>query len=251
MRIGIAVGALLAAAALATTASAQLQPEPVSGLAGRESVIPNEMQGRVLPPPSNTTALVTVYDNTASAPNFGFSSVDPAATWGDELFTTGAGRLSQNKFTIFNGANSAGPLLTATVGLSLYDGVTSTFLGGYTTTLNFPTGLNPGFFALVTVTALEPLVINLPASLDVIETQTVLARTGTATRLGIASLNPPTIGSSPNTMYISAADVGPAGFYTVGSPTPIPANPGYQLAYNDQIVPAKSRTWTEIKKLYR
>ena len=251
MRIAIAGGALLAAAALCLvpmgTAHAQRVAEPVEGYFGNVSATP-QPPARSVPGDQATNAITIVYDNTPSAANFGFSSTDPAALFGDELLTTGTGLLSTQKFSCFNGG-TAGVLLTATYGIQIYDAITSVLLGSYSASVNYGAGLNPGFYATITVTGLDPLVILLPVT-DVIVLQSVISQTGTATRLGIASKTPPTVGASPNTMFISAADVGPAGFYNIGNP-PVPANPIYQIGLAPPPVGTHSKTWTEIKKLYR
>jgi hypothetical protein len=248
MRIAIAFAALLlAAAAVVPAARAQLVPEPVTGRQSDELVGAN---GRVAVPPA-TNVLTVVYDNTPSPANFGFSQPDLAGSYGDELFTIGTGILSENKFTIFNGSTTAGQLLlTASVRVSFFDGVTSALLGNYTTNTNFGTGLNPGFFATIDVTGIDPANINLNTN-DVIVVQKFLSTTGTITRIGIASQDPPTVGSSPNTMFISTSSI-PAGFYNINSGgQPLNANPGYLVAVNPPPVPTTSKSWTQIKKLYR
>ena len=253
MRIAIAGGALLAAAALCLvpmgTAHAQLVPEPIQGYYGNADASPN-LVAKQNPGNQATNAITIVYDNTPSAANFGFSSIDPAAQFGDELFTTGTGLLSTQKFSTYNGG-TAGVLLTATFGISIYDAVTAALLGSYSASVNFGAGLNPGFFSTITVTGLDPLLILLPTT-DLVVLQTIVSKTGTATRLGIASKNPPTVGASPGTMYISASDVGggAAGFYNIGNP-PIPANPIYQLGCAPPPVGVKGTSWSQIKKLYR
>lgn len=234
-------------ALLAALPALAITGQPITGYFGGVQAYPDGVPVRP-GTPTGVQALGIVYDNTASAPNFGFSSTDLAATWGDELLTTAAGTLSQHKFTVFNGG-SAGALLTATVGVQFFDAVTSTLFGGYTVNLNFGAGLNPGFFAVVTVTGLDPLLIGVNTT-DIVVTQKVLAMTGPATRLGIASLNPPTTGSSPITMFINASTVGPAGFYTIGNP-PLPANPGYQVGIDVNTVGVHESTWGHIRRLYR
>lgn len=250
MRIAYAGGVLLTAAALCfvpiNTAIAQLVPEPVSGFSGMEEAGPNLVskkdQGK-----QATNATTVIYDNTTSAANFGFSSTDLLANWGDELFTTATGLLSTQQFSVFNSGSSAGPLLTANFGVQIFDFATSTLLGSYSTSVNFGAGLAPGFFSLINVTALDGLGILLPTT-DLVVIQRVISKTGAASRLGIASLNPPTIGASPATMWINALTVGPAGFYTVGT---TPANPGYQLAVAPPPVGVTAKTWSSLKKLYR
>lgn len=255
MRKAIPVGRLLASVlltlAFAAPAFAQIVAEPINGFFGEISGDPllvakpgNNLQGRTTP-----NALTVAYDNTASAPNFGFSSTDLAAGWGDECFTVATGLLSTHMFTLFNAGTSAGALLTAQVGVDFYDGPSATFLGGYTTNVNFGTGLPAGFFSIVTVTGLDPLVINLSSN-DLVVIQSVLSKTGAANRLGIASLNPITVGGSVGSMYINASTVGPAGFYNIGNP-PVPAHPGYNISLAPPPVHTASKSWGELKKLYR
>lgn len=249
MRIAIKGGALLAALVLmlapARVAHAQLTTEAVEGFAGVTTVdaVPSR------PSPAPGLANLVVYNNTTSPANFGFASTDLAAIWGDELFTIGTGFLSQQQFTIFNSSSSLGPLLTATIGVQLYDGVSSSLVGSYSVNVNFGAGLNPGFFSIVNVTNLDPLNIGLNTT-DVIVLQQILARTGTASRLGIVSMDPPTVGSSPATMYIAASTVngGLPGFYTIAQG---PANPGYLLSLAPPPVGTLSRSWGQIKQLYR
>lgn len=191
---------------------------------------------------------IDVYSNVASAANFGFSSTSLTSVWGDRVTTVGVGILDEHVFTIFNSAG--GSLLTANVAVNFYDGVTSVFLGGYTTSINFGAGLPIGTYSVVTVSNISPLAININTT-DVIVTQTVTAKTGLSNRLGIASLDPPTIGSSTNTMYISSATVGGGvpGFYNIGNP-PQNANPGYRI---NLIAPVATEptTWGKVKSLYR
>jgi hypothetical protein len=192
-----------------------------------------------------------VYNNTnpAPAPNFGFSSTDFAAQWGDRLATTGTGILQENDFTVFNSAG--GSLISASFNINLFDGTTLASLGGYTTgTVSFGAGLPAGSFSIITITGLGGLNINVNTT-DVIMLQQIAAKTGTTTRLGIASLDPPSIGTSANTMYINASTVGPAGFYNIGTaPNFLNANPGYRVNVN-QPVPADTKSWGALKALYR
>jgi len=193
-----------------------------------------------------------VYNNTnpAAPANFGLSSTDLFAQWGDRLNTTGPGTLQENDFTIYNSPSSAGALEAATFRIDLFEGGTFQGLGGYTTgSVNFGAGLPPGFFSIVTITGLGGLNININTT-DVVMLQQVDPTSGGATRLGIASLDPPTIGSSANTMWISAATIngGANGFYNVGNP-PLNANPGYRVNVN-QPVPTQTQSWGSLKALY-
>jgi hypothetical protein len=191
-----------------------------------------------------------VYNNTnpQAAANFGFSSTDLASQWGDRVTTTGTGILQENDFTVFNTGSSAGTLLSATFNIALNDGSSLAALGGYTTGLvTFGSGLPPGFFSIITITGIGGLNINVNTT-DVLIRQQIATKTGLANRLGIASLDPPTIGSSSNTMYINSSTVGPAGFYNVGNP-PQNANPGYRINLSAPVAASKA-TWGSVKALY-
>jgi hypothetical protein len=193
-----------------------------------------------------------VYNNTnpQGAIIGSITSTDLNAQWGDRLTTTGTGILQENDFTIVNSGSSAGPLLTATFGIALFDGTTSALIGSYSTNpVNFGS-LGQGFFSIITITGLGGLNINVNTT-DVIMRQQVLAKTGTASRLGVILFDPPTIGSSTNTMYINATTVGPAGFYNLGAaPNFVNANPGYRINLN-QPVPAAAKSWGAIKAYYK
>ena len=242
----------IAATLLAVTAgwaAADITQEPILGYHGHAYV--DIVTGDVTWDNSVPSPLVgtDVYSNVTSPPNFGFSSTDLASTWGDRVTTTGTGILAENDFTIFNSGSSAGPLLTFQCAINFYDGTSLASLGGYATpVINFGAGLSPGFFSIITITGLGGAGINLNTT-DVIVTQQVIAKTGPASRLGIASLDPPTIGSSANTMYINSGTIGPAGFYNIGNP-PLNANPGYRINVNTP-VPTKAGTWGSIKADYR
>jgi hypothetical protein len=229
---------------LVGNAAAQLTSEAVLGHA--DVTASPELGNKKPQGPTSPLVLTTIYDNSTSAANFGVSSTDLAATWGDELLTTGTGLLSTHKFSIFNSAG--GNLLTALVGVSFYDAVSTALLGSYSTNINFGAGLPVGFFSTVTVTGLDPLVILL-SSPDLIVTQTVISKTGPTTRLGIASLTPPTVGTSPASMYIQASTIngGIAGFYTFSGP----ADPLYQVVVNPAPVSTAPTSWGRIKQLYR
>jgi hypothetical protein len=230
------------------SARAQLAPEPVQGHYSDElgglNLVAGKDQGK-----SATAVLTTIYDNTSASALFAVSSTDLASQWGDELFTAGTGLLSTHKFTIFNSASSAGPLLTATVAVSFFNALTSVSLGSYSTNINFGAGLPVGFFSVVTVTALDPLLILINTT-DVIALQTVTAKTGAANRLGVVSMGPQLAGASPNYMYISSATIGGGvpGFYTFVNG---PADPGHFLGVNPPPVGTASTSWGRLKKLYR
>jgi hypothetical protein len=188
-----------------------------------------------------------IYSNILSPAIAAISSTSLASVWGDRVTTVGTGVWSEQDFTIYNSGSSAGPLLTATVAVNAYNYATSALIGGFTTNINFGVGgLPAGFYTIVTVTGIDPLVINLNVN-DIVVTQNITAKTGTANRLGVALLDPVTIGLSLNTMYINSSTVGPAGYYTVGTGN---ANPGYRINAL-QAVPTQPSTWGKVKSLYR
>ena len=249
MKLATTLRTTLATAILcawAGAALAQAVAEPVGNFAGY-FVHDYVTSTTNLQPNAPNAVPVVIYDNTTSPANFGVSSTDLTADWGDELITTNTGTLSGFMFSLFNAGSSAGPLLTAQVRVDFFDASTLAALGSFTTNINFGAGLNAGFYSLITVTGLEPLTINLAAS-PLIVTQTVLATTGTANRLGVASLNPVTVGSSLPDMYIDASTIGPAGWYTFGAP---PANPAYQVSVVTAPVPTGKSSWGAVKNLYR
>jgi hypothetical protein len=237
-----------AAAVLAlplSVALAQVTAAPVHGPDASMSVsdlVVGKVQGK-----SATNVLSTVYDNTSSTPQTGVSSTDLTSTWGDELFTTGMGLLSTHKFTLYNASGSAGSLLSATVNISFYDAPSSTFLGAYGGSISFGSGLPVGSFSIITASGLDPLLINLNST-DLVVLQTVTAKTGTANRLGIVSLDPVLVGSSPASMYIQSATIagGVPGFYNLGVTTDV----GNFIGVNPPPVSTHSKTWGTLKKLY-
>ena len=249
MKLATTIRTSLATAILcawAGAAMAQAVAEPVGNFAGWY-VHDHVMNTTTLQPNAPQAVPVVVYDNTASTASFAVSSTDLASTWGDELVTTNTGTLSAVIFSLFNSGSSAGPLLTALVRVDFYDAITAAPLGNFQTNVNFGAGLPAGFYSLVTVTGLDPLVIDLNTS-DVIVTQRVVSKTGTASRLGLVSFNPVTVGSSDPDMYISSATVGPAGWYTF---TNGPANPGWQVSVVTAPVPTEKSSWGKVKNLYR
>ena len=251
MKLAIKRAAFLAAVALCLLPAADAYAqsgEAVPGFAGSLLASPDGVSAKAADKQATNAGLI-IYDNSTAPVLFAFSSTDLAARWGDELFTTSAGILSSHKIAVFNSGSSLGPLLTANIGVDFFDAITAAPLGGYTTTVNFGAGLNPGFFSTITITPLDPLNIFLNTT-DIIVIQRVISRTGTASRLGIVLPGPPTVGSSPATMYIQASTVGGgvAGFYTIASG---PANPLHQIGVNPPPVGARNSTWGQLKQLYR
>lgn len=193
-----------------------------------------DLNGNVLS--SARGATTTVFSNlqTGYAADRAFSSTDLTAVFGDELTMTGTGRLQEFSFTIFNSGTSAGALTSAQMQIQFYRASDGSSIGGFnvnTGTLN----LNAGFFTALNVTGLDALNINLDTT-DIIVTQTILSRVGTASRLGLVSTTPTSVGSSVDQLYIDAADVGGGvgGFYNITSAgVPVAFKAGYQV-----VVPA-------------
>lgn len=249
MKLASTIRTSLATAILCTWAAAamaQAVAEPVGNFAGW-FVHDHVTNTTTLQPNAPQAVPVVIYDNTASPAAYAASSTDLASTWGDQLVTTNIGTLSGVVFSLFNSGSSAGVLLTANVQVDFYDANTAAPLGSFTTNINFGTGLPQGFYSLVTVTALDPLLIDLNTT-DVIVTQKVLSKTGAASRLGIAVLNPVTVGASDPDMYISSLTIGPAGWYTFANG---PANPGWQVSVVTAPVPTEKSSWGAVKNLYR
>lgn len=249
MRVAKAFAAALVLLASAA-GSAMAQDEVESGVF-HSHVYYDLGTGLQLKPSGYATQLAgDVYNNTNPTTTVlgGLTTSDMAGTYGDRVTTTNTGILQEMDFTVFNPSTSAGPLNTASFTVGLFNGTTSASLGGFTTgTVTFTGGLTPGFFSIVTITGLSALNINLNTT-DVIVTQKIAARTGTATRQGVVLIDPPTIGSSTNTMYISNSSQA-AGFYTINSGA-VNANPGYRINVQ-QPVPAATKTWGAIKASYR
>lgn len=178
---------------------------------------------------SNNRGGVTLYSNTTSAANVATSSLDLNTRWGDTLNMVGTGVLDQFSFTVFNSSSSGntGSILTYAVDIRFFRASDSSFIGGFTGNVNFGTGLNAGFYSVVTFTDLAGFGINLDTA-DILATQARTAHTGTSIRMGVASLDPVTIGSSPVNFYKDDPSSPPAGFY-VFSGGATPAQIGYQV----------------------
>lgn len=198
------------------------------------------------PAPRGTQLNTLIYDNTTATTALAFSSTDLTMTWGDECLTTGTGTLSAFKWSVFNSGSSAGTLTGASFNLGFYDLVGAVNLGGYSGSITFSTALGKGFYSVITSTNLDALNINL-SSTDLLVTQKVASKTGTASRLGIVSLSPVTVGSSPDYFYESGAAT-TAGYYTSASGS-------VQVIYSIEVAPppvgTKHGSWSQIKKLYR
>ena len=243
--LALAAVLLVAAAGWASADVINAEPAQYYGHAYLDAITGDLSWNLAQPSPFAGT---DIYSNVLSAANFGFSSSSLTSIWGDRVTTVGTGILSEQDFTVFNTTTSAGSLTSATFNLAFFDAVSAVPLGAYTTGLVlFPGGLPPGTYAIVTITSLAPANIDLNVN-DILATQQIGTKNGAANRLGIASLDPPTIGSSSNVMYINSSTVGPAGFYNIGNPV-LNANPGYRLNVTVP-VPTETKTWGSVKADY-
>jgi len=228
MKRSVVSGCALAVFALSGHAMAGLSAESIGQhqFAGARTI---DMHGN---PSGNLRANTTVFTNLQAGftANAAFSSTDLQAVFGDQLSMTGTGRLQEFSFTLFNSGTSAGVLGSAVVAINFFRVSDSSLIGGF----NVNTGainLGTGFFTTLNVTSLGALNIDLDTT-DVIVTQSVVSLTGAASRLGLVSANPVTIGSSVPALYISASTVGGGvpGFYNLTSGgAPISFNAGYQV----------------------
>ncbi len=172
---------------------------------------------------------VTLYSNTTSAANVATSSANLDTRWGDTLNMVGTGILDSFSFTVFNSSSggNTGLINTYDVDVRFFRASDLSFIGGFTGQVNFGTGLNVGFYSVVTFVDLAGFGINFDTA-DILATQARVAHTGGSVRMGVASLNPVTIGSSPDNFYKDDPSSPPAGFY-VFSGGATPAQLGYQV----------------------
>lgn len=178
---------------------------------------------------------ITIYSNTSSPANVATSSLSLNTRWGDTLNMTGTGILDAFSLTVFNSGSSGntGVINTYDVDVRFFRADNFAFMGGFTGQINFGiNGLATGFYSVVTFTGLAGLGINLDTP-DVVATQARTAHTGASFRMGVASLSPVTIGSSPVTFYRDDPAAPPAGFYVFSGGT-VPADLGYRV----DVIPA-------------
>jgi hypothetical protein len=185
-------------------------------------------------------AQLRVYDNLSTAPTRGFGDLNANnLIIGDSLNLTQGGHLSALGLTLFNPNdidNLGTVLFTGTMVVKFYDN-TVPYVGGVlnnpllgSATLNWDFtglgGLHPGQFS-PNYYDLTSLNIILPR--NILITQQFTETSGTSIRNGAALYGNPTIGSSPDNIYIKASDIN-EGLYPVGG---FLAQFGYQI----QIVP--------------
>lgn len=244
--------ALLSAAAVLVLANVAFASDPASETAQYFGHIYVDAQtGNIVQHIGGVPAAgASVYSNITSSVNAAISSPGLGAQWGDRIITAGSlGFLSELDLTVYNASTAANTLTACEVSVNFFNGPTFSFIGGYTGNVTFNPPLPGGFYAIVTFTNLVPNVINLQN--DMIVMQTLTGHTGAADRLGVVSMDPPTIGSSDPTMFISSGALGLSGFYqlTVGG-QPVNSNTGYRIAVQGP-VPTEPATWGKVKSLFK
>ena len=235
-------------ATFAAPAAAQFRVEPIRGFAGHLVVDARTGTSRWLPAVPSTST-IDVYDNLESPGNFGVASSDPNAIWGDSLTITQTGIVESITITVLNSNASFSSLISAQFLVTLRDAATPVDIANFIFGATFDGGLPPGFYAIASITDLGSAVVPVEIHThDLVIEQSVMSSAGTSL-LGVVSLTPPTVGTSPPSMFVSASNAfgGVPGFHTFAQG---PADPGYDLKLNvvDAATPV---SWGRVKRLYR
>jgi hypothetical protein len=239
-----ALSLAVAAPALALAAgSALAQPyiEPINGLDGHIYV--DFASGQQLATPLSVSGRDVYSSLGMPIADWGWSSPDMnTAEEGDYGNCVGRGLMHENDFTVYNGAQSAGPLTSLTMTIKIYNELQlaqppsgAPFLGQYSVNLSWPSGLQPGWYSVVTVTNLDSLGIILPAITTganppparFMWVQSASNVTGDATRIGFANNSTVTLGSSGQSLYIHDS-THPAVFELLNNPQTF-SNPGFRM----------------------
>lgn len=165
--------------------------------------------------------LSIAYDNTTSTALSAFSSTDLGRVAGDTLSLASTGLLDTLTVSLFNsGTGNTGSILGGRFDIEVRDNTipyasgaftAQPLLGAFSGTINFGTGLLVGQYTLVNFTGLSALSISLPT--NVIITQKFTMTSGTSLRYGFVGGGAPTVGTSPNSYYLSGSTTA-AGLYT-------------------------------------
>ena len=243
-RYALVLAASLAGSLVLSAVSA-FAAVPVAGpsprFAGHYVIDYSSGSARLVTAPTGAQIAGDVYVNESTIQG-GFADSDLGATMGDRVTTTASGVLEEFDFTVYNAGTNSGALFTSTHNIEFYDGPSGIPLGGFNVNSSY-TGLNPGYYSIVSLTGLSALNLSLPT--DVIVTQQMTAHTGTTNKLGVVIFDPPTVGSSAPDFYVSASDIA-AGWYTLSG---VNANLGYRINVTNP-VPARTSTWGSLKALY-
>lgn len=177
------------------------------------------------PQPASAIA-VTAYNTIDSGSLSGTSSTELTTTWGDRVLLAATGKLNRFEFTLFNSPSSVGNLNAINILLRFFDGPsfntstgTGSLLGFVDGDVIFSSGLTPGTYSRI---AVDGNLLSTPIDLttnDVFITQTILAKAGPASRLGIiTSSEAPLVGSNYDGFFFRSNSSG-TGLYQLSGTT--------------------------------
>lgn len=154
-------------------------------------------------------------------PNYGYSSTDPATSYGALLTLTQTGTLGRVGFSLYNHAASGGNIVAGKMNLTVYDAangysggpVNLPVLGTVAVSLDLGSHpLVPGYWNVYSSGDLTAMNIVLPTK--VLITQQFDLTQGSSSRYGfVASSTGPIVGSSSGKYFLSNS-MNPPGFYS-------------------------------------
>lgn len=189
--------------------------------------------------PALGQTLYNAYDNTGTAPTFGYSSNLRDTYYGDVLELTRSGILGSVSFSLYNGQASSGTISGGAMRLSFYDASGYSggpidglkLLGKVTVPLDMAANpLAPGNYVIQESGNIASL--NIAIRTPILITQQFEMTSGTSTRFGVASGSAATVGGSQGTYFLSNAQNGP-GLFTGTSGRAV--NPFYKISTYDFI----------------
>ena len=170
-------------------------------------------------------AQTVVYDNLGTGATAGYGEANANnPIFGDALNLSQGGQLSTLGLSIYNAgaAGNTGTIVAGNLTINIYNNTTAyaggalsslPLLGTVNEALTFGSGLPLNNYTLESFN-LSALNINLPQ--NILITQQFTETSGTATANGIVLFGDPTIGSSPENVYINSGAT-PEGLYNFGS----------------------------------
>jgi hypothetical protein len=187
-----------------------------------------------------TQAQVIVYDCTTSGALAGYG--EPIANnpiLGDSLNLTLGGTMQSLKFVLYNSnaGGNTGAILTGNMLINIYDNTvpyaSGSLSGGHALLFSNSFGINfgvgglpAGSFSTISTGDLTAFNVTLPT--NIVMTEQFTQVTGTSNRIGDVIFNNPTVGTSPNTVYIFSGAT-PEGLYTFGG-SAAPGQFGFQVS---------------------
>lgn len=235
--------AITLAIALSHAAIAQVSIEPVRGCFGR-LVLDAATGAAHFSRVDDASSLQVVYNAFTAPMNFGISSSNNAVVWGDSVLLVRSGTLDEIVLNLYNSLGSYATLDSASLAVQIEDPATNSLLGSWTMRADFVPygGLPNGYYVLLGISGLSAQPVSVGGWLVV--KQRVLSSPGYPfAGLGVASLSPPGVGSSPPSMYSSDTP----GFFTISG---TPADLGYRLVA-DVVDATTPVSWGRLKHLYR